>query len=91
MDALPVLTLAPVATGMGAWLLLRRGVAWRRVGLVPAAAVVLAGVASDRAAGALTAWSVPLWLGMAVGVYGCWLLLWPVVRPVFGRLFGTRW
>ena len=91
MDVLLVLAVAPTLTGMGTWLLLRRGVSWRRVALVPALAVLLAGMSTDWLRGELDPLQVPFWLGLAVGVYGCWLLSWRIVQPVFQRLFGTRW
>lgn len=91
MGDLLVFVLAPSLTGMVAWLLLRRGVAWRRVGIVPAAAVLLAGATAERLRGGPDPWWPAYWFAMAMGAYGCWLLSWRVVRPVFERLFGTRW
>lgn len=61
MVALPALAHAPVATGTGARLPLRGGVAWRRAALAFPAVVLLAGAANDGSVGALTARATPYW------------------------------
>lgn len=91
MDAVSPVVFISVGSGMAIWHMLRRGIRWRLVMLLPAATVSLTGITLDWLSGDLSAGWVVAWLVMGSLIYGFWVLSWPFLRPVFERTFGTRW
>ncbi len=91
MDGVSSVVFISVLSGMVIWHMLRKRIRWRLVVLLPAATVSLTGMTLDWLNGDLSAGWVVAWLLMGLLIYGFWVLSWPLLRPVFERMFGTRW
>lgn len=84
MEAVVIVVTMTLA-GMVSYFVLRHGVRWRVIMLLPATTLLLAGILTTGLNRSLSTWSVIFWVAIALLFYSGMLLYGWLIRPVFER------